>query len=296
MPGECSRSSNARLDDSLSPPFHVNIRMTSPDRESPGVDVRPRGVSASAPIVAEMDGLVSLSFDDEDVQSCMLATAPDALALGYTRTMMGFALLHAEPSDIGMIGLGGGSLVKYCYRHLPDARLTVAEINPDVIALRDRFHVPPDDDRLTVLCMDGACFVSDPAYRFDVLLVDGFDAGGLPAALGSRAFYRHCRDRLREHGVFAANLLTDDPRLGDYLAGFRAAFGASVAIAPAEDSANNIIVFAWNSDAAQPSLETLVERAAQIAGRHSVDLVEAAARIELGARYDWKRFGLPATT
>jgi hypothetical protein len=27
------------------------------------------------------------------------------------------------------IGLGGGSLAKFCYRHLPNSRITVVEIN-----------------------------------------------------------------------------------------------------------------------------------------------------------------------
>lgn len=271
------------------------ILMLSADQESPALAAGHRAISTTVPIVEEMDGLVSLSFDDQDLQSCMFRHAPDALALGYTRTMMGFLLFQEAPSHIGMIGLGGGSLLKYCYRHLPDTRMTVAEINRDVIALREQFHIPPDDARLSVRCIDGARFVSDAAYQFDVLLVDGFDAGGLPAALGSPAFYQHCRDRLREHGVFAANFLTDDPNLGCYLSGFRAAFGSSVAIAPAEASANNIIAFAWKSDAAHPPLETLIERAARHADRQSVDLAEAAVRIELGMRYDWQQFGLPGT-
>jgi hypothetical protein len=36
-----------------------------------------------------------------------------------------------------LIGLGGGSLVKYCYRNLPGTRIVVIEIDPEVIALRN---------------------------------------------------------------------------------------------------------------------------------------------------------------
>jgi len=38
-----------------------------------------------------------------------------------------------------MIGLGGGSMQKYCYRRLPHSIISVAEINPGVIELRDSF-------------------------------------------------------------------------------------------------------------------------------------------------------------
>ena len=33
-------------------------------------------------------------------------------------------------------------MAKWCHRHLPQADITVVEINPHVIALRDRFYMP----------------------------------------------------------------------------------------------------------------------------------------------------------
>jgi len=52
-----------------------------------------------------------------------------------------------------MIGLGGGSLVKYCLAALPDTAVTVVEIKPAVIALREAFGIPPDGPRLRVVCV-----------------------------------------------------------------------------------------------------------------------------------------------
>jgi hypothetical protein len=52
-----------------------------------------------------------------------------------------------------------------------------------------------------------------------------------------------------------------------------------------------MIAFAWKGDAPSASLKTLIERADRYAGQHSVDFVEAAVRIEAGARYDWMRLG-----
>ena len=95
----------------------------------------------------------------------MLKAAPERLVLDYTRTMMGFLLLQPAPQRIAMIGLGGGSLLKYCRRHLPDAEFTAVEISPEVIALRRQFGIPDDDARLRVVCADGADFVvlADPS-------------------------------------------------------------------------------------------------------------------------------------
>lgn len=247
--------------------------------------------TADVPVVVESEHLVSLCFDDRGIQSTMLRAAPVVLALGYTRTMMGFLLLQPAPRHIGVIGLGGGSLTKYCHRHLPDAYITAIEINPEVIALRDQFCVPPDDERLSVVCADAAQYMSATAQTFDALLLDGFNADGVPAQLASAAFYEACHSRLHDDGVLVTNLLGDDPRLGDCLTGLRDTFGPSVALAPAENSAGNMIAFAWKSDAPLPSLEALMERADQHVGHYSVDLAEAAVRLEAGASYDWTRWG-----
>jgi spermidine synthase len=137
------------------------------------------------------EGLTSkaLHFSICEIQSRMKLDDPYALDLEYTRTMMGFLLFQPDPRHISMIGLGGGSLAKFCYRHLPGARIHVVEINPHVIALRDEFHVPPDDHRFRVIQGDGAQFVRYRPMRSDVLIVDGFDSSGQPSRLCSQRFY-----------------------------------------------------------------------------------------------------------
>src|SRR5437016_2304602 len=77
----------------------------------------------------------ALHFSISEIQSRMQLKSPHALDLEYTRTMMAFLLFNPEPSSISMIGLGGGSLAKFCHRYLPQARIQVVEINPHVIAL-----------------------------------------------------------------------------------------------------------------------------------------------------------------
>lgn len=148
----------------------------------------------------------ALHFSIAEVQSRMDLREPNALNLEYTRTMMGFLLFETAPETIGMIGLGGGSMAKFCYRHLPTSTICVAEINPYVIALRDEFAVPEDDERFSVIEADGADFVQNPPQPFNVLLVDGYDSRGLPKALSSQRFYEDCHAALALNGLLVANL------------------------------------------------------------------------------------------
>lgn len=152
---------------------------------------------------------LSLSFHGSLIQSCMRIDAPDDLVLDYTRTMMGALLFVPEPVEVLMIGLGGGSMLKYIHRHVPSARLTVVEIHPEVIDLRGSFHIPPDDDRLRIVCDDGAAFVRQPPVRYDLILVDGFDGLGIPDALSAPVFYRQVREALTPRGIMVANVQAD---------------------------------------------------------------------------------------
>lgn len=151
-----------------------------------------------------------LEFQPGMVQSEMLLSRPDHLLLRYARAMMCFTLFVPRPRHILMVGLGGGSLLKFCHRHLPDARITVLELRADVIALRGQFMLPPDDARLRIIETDAVSYIRQHPGCADVLLLDGYDETGLPPALGSARFYADCLRALLPGGVLVANLFSYD--------------------------------------------------------------------------------------
>jgi hypothetical protein len=51
------------------------------------------------------------------------------------------------PRSALLVGLGAGSLAKFIYRYLPDCRITVVEINPQVEFIARQFFKLPDDPR-----------------------------------------------------------------------------------------------------------------------------------------------------
>jgi len=182
-----------------------------------------------APIVRTEGDRRTLEFAPGDIQSAMRLSRPTALVLPYTRAMMCFVLLRPRPRHIVLVGLGGGSLVKFCHRHFPKARITVLEERADVIALRSHFGVPPDDARLRVLHCDGAAWLALAApASADVVLVDGFQRDGMPPVLSSAAFYADCRRALMPGGVLVANLLIGEPVYVTALQRLRHAFGGAV--------------------------------------------------------------------
>jgi len=199
------------------------------------------------PYLTESDGILSLQFDEWSTQSEMNIDGPDELVIPYTRVIMSFLLLAPSPRHVAMIGLGGGSLAKYCYRHLPDTEITAVEINPGVIALRNEFAIPADDARFRVVLGDGAEWVADSASQPDVLIVDGFDVDGLPAQLCSQRFYDDCFAALTDNGIMVVNMWKDYPNYDEYLARISNSFAGNRLIVDAQDGFNHIVLAVKNT-------------------------------------------------
>ena len=202
------------------------------------------------PFVHDDENTRSLHFSYGELQSRMRLHKPDALDVEYTRAMMGFLLFNGRPKSIVMIGLGGGSLAKFCYRHLPETHITAVEINPHVIALRDQFQVPRDDERFRVVEADGARYVGHAASHCDVLLVDGFDNTGMPSSLCTQAFYDNCHQMLSPEGLMVVNLHTEHPDYALFIGRIERSFELNVLTINVKRE-GNAVVFASKGQLAE---------------------------------------------
>ncbi len=201
------------------------------------------------PFVFDEGNLRFMYFTKKSVQSAMKINAPDELLCGYTSAMMAFLLINPAPQHILMIGLGGGSLVKFCYRHLPACRITVLEIDADVIALRSQFMVPPDDARLEIIHADAITYLAQQRLQVDVILLDGFDVEGLVEELNTASFYAACHAALNPAGILVANMWGKRQLLVPLLSHLRRQFAQNVWWCRSLDSYNLIVFSLKDKDA-----------------------------------------------
>jgi spermidine synthase len=221
--------------------------------------------------------MLSLHFDCLATQSEMRCDAPEELVVPYTQTMMGFLLFNPRPEKIVMIGLGGGSIPKYCYAKIPEASVLTVEIDPDVITLRDLFCVPRDDERFQVLCADGADFVRNASDCVDVLLVDGFDMNGQSSQLCTQAFYDDCYRSLVPDGIVVVNFAVEDPYLARSLPRIRHRF-ENIVVVESSDCCNRV-AFASRGTAMNSPHAQLCARLGELEQIHAVGLRDTLQRI-----------------
>lgn len=225
---------------------------------------------ASSVEVSEARGVRTLHLGGDAIQSAIRLARPGELELAYTRAMMAFLLFAPAPRELAMIGLGGGSIARFVHERMTGTRMTVVEINAQVVAAaRAFFGLPADDDRLAVVVADGADYVAARADAWDALLLDAFEDGRSVPALATQAFYDDCFAALRPGGVFVVNFIADEPRFGAYLARIERAFAGRVFCLPAEDRVN-MIVLALKRPAARIAIEPLKRTARELKARYGL--------------------------
>ena len=186
---------------------------------------------------------ITLHFNHNALQSVMRKSEPYGLEFEYTKVMMGFMLFITEPKNILLVGLGGGSMSKFCHKHFPETVVTTIEISREVLAMRSTFMVPTNNDFFKVLEGDGAKYLSQKTHISEVILLDGYNGNGLPEVLCSEQFYADCYQALRPNGMLIANLWRKDVNFRRNLARINSQFDKRVVTVKCDSG--NEIVFAF---------------------------------------------------
>jgi len=266
----------------------VKVRVLEPGHDDPvGLYEQILAGRYARPFIIDDGETRQLLFGLDFIQSAMRIDDPFALEFAYTRKMMAFLLFVPDPDHVLMVGLGGGSLAKFCHRHLPRTRLTVVEVDPDVIALRGEFKVP-DDKRLAIIQADAADYLTAAEGDADVLLLDGFDSKGIAPAFLNRGFYRAARCRLRPGGVLVANFAGPRKYWSRHLALLNEAFEGRVHFGTVPGGDNHI-AFAFAEAGYPLDWERVEERAKVLADAFPLDFSAILDSLREGAELRWAK-------
>lgn len=233
---------------------------------------------ADEPTVSEQDGIRYLHFGTEWVQGAMRLRRPNDLVLAYTQQMMAWLLL-VEPckgDDIGIMGLGAGSLLRYCLRNT-SSRIATVEWNPMVTAVcRSHFRLP-DSPRSTIDHCDAAEWVRKPANigRYTALMVDLYDASAQGPVRGSPEFYLDCARALADRGVITVNLFGEHCSFEPNIRGLRAAFPDGLLLLPEIDAGNRVAI-GVKGPLLDVSVGEFIERAGRLEQRYRLPAVRWA--------------------
>ncbi|GMR07562.1 MAG: polyamine aminopropyltransferase [Gammaproteobacteria bacterium] len=138
-------------------------------------------------------------------QSSMLLENSVVLVLDYTQALMSYLLFSKKVSSVLIIGLGGGSLVRFIHFHYPDCHIDVVENRDDVIKVALGYFQLPEADTICIHHIDAKDYLSHNSRQYDAIIVDAFDDNGIAPAVISEEFFSLCHERLQPDGVLSMN-------------------------------------------------------------------------------------------
>ena len=207
------------------------------------------------------------------IQGSMRISAPTDLVHEDVQRMMAW-LLFVEPASVAdrramQLGLGAGSLTKFCYKTLQMQHTVAVEINPQVLqACRGWFKLPTDNARVKVVLADAAEEIRKPEWlgTIDALQIDLYDEEAAAPVLDSADFYSACRALLTEEGCLTVNLFGHTSSFEGSVARLSEAFGADAVWAFKATREGNTVVLAQRTPR-RPKRNVLEARAQDIRAR-----------------------------
>ena len=132
-------------------------------------------------------------------QSSMDLLYPAQLVFHYERLMsLAFGFVE-RPISALLLGVGGAAMWRFVRAYLPECAPVLVDCDEAVVAIAKRWFYLTQP----VVIDTAERFLAAPDRKFDVILVDLYNAGG-PAALGT-AFWARCFDALNPGGCLATN-------------------------------------------------------------------------------------------
>lgn len=224
------------------------------------------------PTISESAGVRYLHFGTEWVQGAMWVARPAELVLEYTAQLMAWLLFLNPPRDqvVGLLGLGAGSLTRFCLKHTRYP-LRVVEWNPLVTSACDLYFKLPRPARLQIEHADAGVWVTESTQRGScaVLMLDIYDGEARGPVRDSLAFYQQCREVLTEVGVLTVNLFGAHASFARNMRNLSQAFAGRLLTLPQIDAGNQIVL-AFKGPVLEVSIEQLLSRAHEVEAQYGL--------------------------
>ena len=222
-------------------------------------------------------------------QGGIYVNAPDKLLFEFTQ--MGFvslAFLDKDPKDVLFVGLGAGAMPKYFSRHYPDAMIDIAEIDPDMLAVAQKYFYFRENERMKITTEDGRLFLKRTKKKYDWIILDAYQNDYIPFHLTTLEFLKEVKSRLKDGGVVVSNITSTfrNKFFDSMVMTYKNAF-PHLSVIKGKTSGN--FIFVATASGKIKDKDGVQARAAKIksAKRLDIDLAEFAARYEDSAAYEW---------
>jgi len=164
-------------------------------------------------VVTQNAGLRYMKFGNSIVQSAVYIDDPVSLQVEYTKYLPLALLFKPNSLSLLTIGLGGGAVPRIIKEYLPEIQIEAVEIDPAVVEIAKKYFFLEQYPAYNIAVMDGRVYLMRSKKKFDIILLDAYNADSIPFHLTTIEFLLLVKSRLNSGGVVASNLWCSEPHL-----------------------------------------------------------------------------------
>lgn len=222
-------------------------------------------------------------------QGGMSLNASEKLLLEYTRmSFISLAYLDREPMEVLFVGLGIGAMPRYFSRYYPNTGIDIVEIDADIMTTAGKYFSFKENANMKVHINDGRMFIKRTSKKYDMIFLDAYQNDDIPFHLTTVEFLREVRNKLKDDGVVAANILSPyrNKFFDSMVMTYKKVF-PHLYIFAGQRSRN--FIFIATPGKMKKSEEDVVEKAKrlQAARKFDIDLPKLASAYEYSTDYEW---------
>lgn len=154
-------------------------------------------------------------YDDQPTRFFLQDRAPsgamflesDEFVLEIAKFTALHQVLHPNISQALIIGGGAYNIPKKLLSDISDIQVDVAEIDPALLPIAERYFGLTVDSRLTNHIADGRRFLHDTSRTYDLIYSDVYYSLFLPPHLATKEFFLAAKGKLNTAGLFLGNFI-----------------------------------------------------------------------------------------
>jgi spermidine synthase len=118
-----------------------------------------------------------------------------------------YRILYPDIHRALIIGGGAYNIPKKLLQDIPNIQVDVAEIDPALQPIAERYFGLKPDSRLVNHVVDGRRFLHDTEVNYDLIYSDVYYSFSIPMHLATAEFFEVARERLNDKGFFLGNFV-----------------------------------------------------------------------------------------
>lgn len=140
-------------------------------------------------------------------QGIILPNHPDVVVPNFMKySFLAFPAMGVPPKSVLFIGLGAGIMPRFISSKFSATKIEIVEVDEELEPIAEKYFGFKKTKNMKLTFEDGRFFINHCRNRYDMLVVDAYNATEIPFQFTTVEFFTNARRCLSDNGILVANI------------------------------------------------------------------------------------------